>query len=732
MSGWSFRKKTRRMRAFRPFPALLMMLIGAGAYPQVLIENQTTTAVAPTGTCVDVKGDMILCAGTTTELYQGGTNGYALVWSEPSHGLMNSTDVAIGNNYFAYVSTPPYGSGIITVRSKTAPYSVVHTISGFVGGFYTDEGDHLEFAGDDLVVVRYDGGGMFGEILVYEAASTWSSTTTLTYPFIMSPPYGAIACDDDEIATITTDRRLVIFGKVGNTWSGTVYVTSPMAGAVSVIGLAFHDDRAMISGYDYVGGCFVDVHDKIGGSWGPTQSFSFQGLSPGVQIPGINISFDCDRAFISDITNDDRGVVRVFQQVGGNWNNEIALIDVGSTSSPFYFGTFAMDSDDGFLAIPDPYSGNGYWFYQTCTECVELVVEYGANPQYTEWVIAGVNHGGSWTGSESSPSGNTDGVYLFELPLGSQGAPLTYDVKVIAPTGGVDGWLLRTCDGRMIINSAGDWTPPATSNGTASPGILTINAPPAGVGCNQSMVDFGLPLGPVGITSDCDINQLRWNGIGNAGCGEPSGVGLYALSAGGAPGPYDFQIFDPDGDVAILRHDISGCANTGNGNCERTVLNSMVQNLSSWATFRVRRGRWLNMRARTATTNFGEVCYACFEKRTGPVGSWITCPQLVMFNGGGGHAMVIQTEHPSVELWPNPSTMGAITIHMMDLDVASTSATIAVVDALGREIHRTQVATSGAEEITSELGVERIVPGIYHVIVNSGDRVFSQRWLVER
>lgn len=724
------------------------------AHAQVTyISNLPATGSAPQagaqGDEVDLSDDAhyLIVGGIDVELYTR----CGQTWS---HELLNQAvgfEVALGTNYYA---TGGGFSGItIYDLDPGTSYAYVTFLSSVsTAGFAPDQGDHIAFAGNDLAV--YTG----SELRIYTPPFSSTNYTVMTPP---TNGYAAMAHVDgfgDEIA-IAGSTEAVVYQKVGGTWgpnpeyhSGTVF-----PGGTMVNGIAIHDDRMMLSGGTFGGDPYVAVFDKTGGTWGLTESFTFSSSSTDANCwPGARIAFTGDYAFVNDGTGssvDQTMRVLQYDAVNSTWNNPITSLndDVGTDPNNQY-GAYGLAAQAGFVAIGDTYDavhGNGVgsvntyfvcgpdgspcetdcdpgtteiWDACSCVlapQCVELLIQYGATSGSVSWNVGGQ------TGSEPSSPTNTTSTYTYDLAVGTQGSPIGYQFYVDAPAGAVIGWMLRTCDDhRMILNNDGDWSPPS---GTTTSGPGESGGTKEGCdGSSSPMTDFELPLGPLTITSNDGINPLKWSN-----CAESNSTpsNLYVATATGQAGVgYEYQFFDPDGRVSIMEDANTGCANNGDGRCVHTWTttgNAGSLSVSSLTTLRIRRGRWLDLRARPTNGNLGEACYICFEKVTGP-GSTITCPSLL-----SGNVYTIPLDYSPIELWPNPNATGTVELHLMDLDEEATSAEITVTDAMGRLVHRERIATEGSSEIRTSFQVHGLATGLYQVQVTSGPRTFFQRLMIE-
>lgn len=739
-------------RSIFPFP-LMAALLSSPALAQVTLIQQLPPINPNSGFQgyeIDIKNDWLLTGGKVAELFKyDGT-----FWQPQYSSHDEGHDVAIGDNYFAYAHVG-YSPGVpphIYVHSLAPPFSLITIINTTIIGFNFDEGNHIAFSGDYLGVVSSG-----NRLDIYDPSTSFSTPQTMTPPGFSYQTFGTIDGDEDEFAVTTVAGEVLVYEFDGiSTWGPNPSFTSSMLAvypdAAVVSGCAMHDDLLMICGSNFNGNCYAQVYRKSGGNWGLDESLSIPSLSTNYGIGWSGrICFTDDQMFINDgsgATPD--GVVRMFRNQCGTWNNEITpVIDDGPGSVPYIFGLFGLDADNGFLGIGDPAgsaTGSTY-LYDACppdgttcdtdcnpntaqewddcncvvvSECVVLEIEYAAGVQAVNWYINGQNFVHSTSGSEGNPPPYTTLTYQYFLPTGAQGAPLNYEFRVDAPAGVVDGWRLRTCGGQVILNNQDDWGP---INSTFSgPGELQTT----GVGCSNTMIDFQLPLGPLTITSACGEVPMRWSICNETG-------NNYAATAAGMAGVfYEYQFFDPDGHFSIIPDNPNNCNNNGAvySRCEKAWTSQTIAGSvspSSFSTLRVRRGRWLNLRARPVGGNYGEVCYVCFEKTTAPT---ILCPQLFT-GGGGGSSMVLAADHPSFSIRPNPSTDGQVTLDLIDLLPEVTTLYITVMDALGRQVITEQVITGGAEQLSTTLDLGHQAPGLYHVQVSSGERVFTERLVID-
>jgi hypothetical protein len=174
--------------------------------------------------------------------------------------------------------------------------------------------------------------------------------------------------------------------------------------------------------------------------------------------------------------------------------------------------------------------------------------------------------------------------------------------------------------------------------------------------------------------------------------------------------------------------------------CTYTYVNTHRQvwtltgayDVSGMTSARVKRGVWLNARARLTnangsqnTSNFGPVQVVCFNSSDNP------CPPPpVQFAGPGGKALLVDAEETGV--FPNPSVDGRATVvveHAGDLDRA---AIVTVFDQTGRVVpaHVQRHAQEGLARFDLDAG--ELATGVYLIRVELDGEPQVLRWVVGR
>ncbi|MEO8066390.1 MAG: T9SS type A sorting domain-containing protein, partial [Flavobacteriales bacterium] len=98
--------------------------------------------------------------------------------------------------------------------------------------------------------------------------------------------------------------------------------------------------------------------------------------------------------------------------------------------------------------------------------------------------------------------------------------------------------------------------------------------------------------------------------------------------------------------------------------------------------------------------------------------------------GGGSFNSALQDEGGMV-LWPNPARDGNVTLELDGLSPEAMSLSVHIYDPIGKRVYLSTVATEGAEQVNTTLGIGDLATGLYTVSVTSGDRTFMQRLVVE-
>jgi hypothetical protein len=713
-------------------------LHGQVTFLENLLPSSTPQPSVHQGCEVIIDDDLMLVGGENADLYRR----CGLDWSLETTFAPVAYEVALGTGYLAYGGA----IGEVNIHQRAPGYPIVTQMYGLpIPSTLLNAGNDnlltIAFAGNDLVI--FTGSG----IRVYPSTPSFNVSNFIDLPLPGTGiGWGNIAADDDEIAAISGAGEPVIYKKVGVNWTAptiTVLPTLINAPFMRVNGLAMHDDRLVVGGGVSGGLGRVAVYDKVG-TWNltPTCDFVVGANGDPICTEGMRVAFTGDLVFVSDCAGssgwDD--VVSVYDVSAGCALVQVINDDIGQNAGP---GAFGLDAKDGFVAIGDPNYNllpgslgavNTYatcppdgtpcdtdcnantpevWMSCSCdpvpTECVEVVIQFGNVPTATTWQITGPSN---FTGTGTAAQANLDVTFTYQL------LPGNYEFQVNGPNAGVRGWYLEECStGLRILDNENAWSP---FNSLSGPGVTQsgVNVP-----------DFQVPLGPAVLTSPDGIlpsptNFMRWS----PNC--PGGNAAVTLVTSASP--VRFDIFDPDGQAMAQSAQTTLCTYTYVNTHRQVWTLTGAYDVSGMTSARVKRGVWLNARARLTnangsqnTSNFGPVQVVCFNSSDNP------CPPPpVQFAGPGGKALLVDAEETGV--FPNPSVDGRATVvveHAGDLDRA---AIVTVFDQTGRVVpaHVQRHAQEGLARFDLDAG--ELATGVYLIRVELDGEPQVLRWVVGR
>jgi len=169
--------------------------------------------------------------------------------------------------------------------------------------------------------------------------------------------------------------------------------------------------------------------------------------------------------------------------------------------------------------------------------------------------------------------------------------------------------------------------------------------------------------------------------------------------------------------------------NTANSYVRTIATSGEVLTLNQWATSPLLCGTYTyDVSLHASFDNgvtycpYGAVCQVTITNNTA------SCTQAM----GGGNLNYVLQDESGMNMWPNPTREGNVTLEFNGLSSEVTELDIAVIDLFGKVVSSQQLRTDGAEDVktTLELGND-LASGMYIVNVTAGNARFTERLIVE-